>query len=111
MVFPVVYNQFDNQGRACDQVPSKSMDISSGGVKLQSGFAVRPGELLDISMALGPSMVTFKGEVVHVVRSDHQDFEFGVCIKEIDNPDRIALTRFVIQKCREAGFRDNAYRN
>jgi len=53
LVAPAVYTRFDNKGRACDQKPSKSMNVSSGGVRLKSSFPVESGEMLDISMALG----------------------------------------------------------
>lgn len=101
IVSPVVYTQFDNQGRACEGKRSKTMNISSGGVKLKSSFSVESGELLEITMALGPKMVTFKGKVIYATPSDDQGFEFGISIEEIENQDRIALARFVIQKCRE----------
>jgi len=48
MMYPAVYTRFDNQGRACDQKMSRSMDMSQGGVRLQSSFSVDSGEVLDI---------------------------------------------------------------
>jgi c-di-GMP-binding flagellar brake protein YcgR len=111
LVSPVVYTQFDNKGRASAQTPSKSMDISSGGVKLKSGFVVHSGDMLEITMALGPNMVTFRGEVVHVTPAEDGSFEFGVRIDEIENQDKIALTRFVIQKCRNRGSGFKAFNN
>jgi hypothetical protein len=104
LVAPAVYTRFDNKGRACDQKPSKSMNVSSGGVRLKSSFPVESGEMLDISMALGNNSVTFKGKVVYVTPADDQGFELGICIEEIENQDRIALTRFVIQKWQKEGI-------
>jgi len=101
IVSPVVYTQFDNRGRAYETKPSKTMNISSGGGKLKSSFPVKSGELLEITIALGPKMVTFKGKVIYATPSDDQGFESGISIEEIENQDRIALARFVIQKCRE----------
>jgi c-di-GMP-binding flagellar brake protein YcgR len=110
-VYPVLYTQFDRRGRACGQTPSKSMDISSGGVKLKSSFPVDDGEILEITMALGPSMVTFRGKVVHVTPSEDQSFELGIRIEQIENQDRIALARFVIQKYRSAEFDHKVFHN
>ena len=104
MVSPVVYTQFDKKGRVGEHKACKSINISSRGVKLKSIFPVDFGEMLEITMTLGPTMVTFKGRVVYVTSSRDQGFEFGICIKEIEAHDRIALTRFVIQKCREREF-------
>ena len=95
MDYPVLYTRFDNQGRACDQKISHSMNVSLGGVKLQSSFPVDSGELLDISMALGENLVTFKGKVAYVSGSEDQGFELGISIEDIEDQDKISLTRFI----------------
>ena len=95
MDYPALYTRFDNQGRACDQKISHSMNVSLGGVKLQSSFPVDSGETLDISMALGENLVTFKGRVAYVKGSEDQGFELGISIEDIDNQDKISLTRFI----------------
>ena len=95
MMYPAVYTRFDNQGRACDQKMSLSTDMSQGGVRLQSSFSVDSGEVLDISMALKEDLVSFKGKVVYVTSSEKEDYEFGICIEDIGDEDRIALTRFL----------------
>jgi hypothetical protein len=95
MIYPALYTRFDNQGRECDQKISRSMDVSQGGVRLQSSFLVDSGEVLDITMALGENLVTFKGKVVYVAPSEDQGFELGISIQDIEVQDRVALTRFI----------------
>ena len=95
MIYPAIYTRFDNQGRAYDQKISRSMNVSQGGVRLQSSFLVDSGEVLDITMALGENLVTFKGKVVYVTSSEDQGFELGISIEDIENQDRVALTRFI----------------
>jgi hypothetical protein len=51
---------------------------------------VNPKEVLDIDMALEHSLASYRGEVVYVIRSDDESFEFGIAIKEIQNGDRMA---------------------
>ena len=80
------------------------MDISSGGVRLRSDLPVDSGEKLEITIALGASMVTFKGRVVYAAPSEDEGFELGISIEEIANPDRIALTKFVIHKWQKEGI-------
>jgi len=70
MVSPVFYTQIDNKGRACGEIPCKSMDIRSRGAKLKSSFPVGSGEMLEITMSLGPNMVTFRGKVIHATLSE-----------------------------------------
>ena len=95
MDYPALYTRFDTQGRACDQKISHSMNVSLGGVKLQSSFPVDSGETLDISMALGENLITFKGKVTYVRGSEDQGFEMGISIEDIADEDRIALRRFI----------------
>ncbi|NIO03127.1 MAG: hypothetical protein GTN74_00540 [Proteobacteria bacterium] len=94
LVYPAIYTRIDNEGRAYDEKPSRSMDLSMGGVRLQSGFSVNPKELFDIAFALAGSLVTFKGEVVYVKHSRDRSFEMGVSIRAIKNLDRIVLDQF-----------------
>jgi len=95
VVYPAIYTRLDNKGRACDQKVSRSMNVSQGGVRLQSSFPVDYGEVLDVTMALGGDLVAFKGKVVYVTFSEGQGFEFGISIVDIENQDRAALTRFI----------------
>jgi hypothetical protein len=91
VIYPAIYTRFDNKGGAYDQKICQSMNVSLGGMRLQSGFLLDPGEMLDISIALGENLVTFRGKVIYVTPSEDQGFEFGISIEDIDNQDRIAL--------------------
>jgi hypothetical protein len=59
-VYPAVYTRFDEQGRPFEQKPSRSMDVSEKGLRLQSSFPVHPRELLDIAVALRDRVVSFR---------------------------------------------------
>jgi integration host factor subunit beta len=95
VICPAMYTRFDNQGMACDQKTSRSMNVSQGGVRLQSNFPVDSGEILDVTMALGEDLIAFKGKVVYVTSSEDQGYEFGISIEDIENQDRVTLTRFI----------------
>jgi hypothetical protein len=95
MDYPAIYTRLDDQGREYGQKISRSRNISLGGVRLQSNLPVDPGEVLVITMALGENLVTFKGKVIYVTPSEGKGFEFGISIEDIENQDRIALTRFI----------------
>jgi hypothetical protein len=92
---PCTYTRFDDQGKPLSQRPSRSLDLSLSGVRLQSSFPVDLGEMLKITMALGDDLVTFKGKVVYVTHSEEQGFDFGLSIKDIGKMDKIALTRYI----------------
>jgi hypothetical protein len=95
MIYPAIYTRFDSQGRPYDQKISQSMNVSQGGVRLQSSFLVGSGEVLDITMALEENLVTFQGEVIYVKPSEDESFELGISIKDMENQDKNTLTRFI----------------
>ena len=87
--------RFDEEGNPKDQRPSKTFNLSSEGVGLETNFLVRPGEILKITMALGDQVVSFRGRVAHVSHSEGQSFQSGISIGDIGKMDRIALARFI----------------
>jgi len=93
MAFPALYTRFGKHGMPCDEKPSRSVNISRGGVRLQSSFSVEPREALDIAMAVQNSVVSFKGEVVYVIGVGDQTFELGISIREMDDGERLVLKR------------------
>ena len=95
MDYPAIYARLDSQGRECEQKISRTMNVSLKGVKLQSSFPLDSGEVLDITMALGDNLVTFRGKVIYVTPSEGQGFNLGISIEDIENQDRIALARFI----------------
>ena len=95
VIYPAIYTRFDNKGREYDQKSCRSMNVSQRGVRLQSNFPVDSGELLDITIALGGNLVAFKGRVVYVAPSESEGFEFGISIADINDQDRVILTRFI----------------
>ena len=95
VIYPAIYTRFDNKGREYDQKTCRSMNVSQRGIRLQSSFPVDSGELLDVTIALGGNLVAFKGKVVYVASSEGEGFEFGISIEDINDQDRVALTRFI----------------
>lgn len=93
MSCPALYTRFDRQGRPCDEKPSRLVNISSGGARLQSSFPVEPRETLDIAMAIQNTVVSFKGEVVYVISAQNKTFELGISIREMNDRERLALKR------------------
>jgi len=93
--YPAIYTRYDKHGTPCEQRISRLMNLSLTGVMLQSSAPVASGEILDITMALGDDLITFKGKVIHVTPAGDQGFDIGVSIEAIEDQQRIALIRFV----------------
>ncbi len=95
--YPVIYTRFDREGRPCDEKPSRSLNVSLGGMRLQTDFPVSPKEVLNIAMALKGTELSFEGKVIYVMDSQDRNFEFGISIQKISSRDRMALARFESQ--------------
>ena len=92
---PCTIARFDDEGNSIDQRPSTTLDLSSEGVGLDTRFPVQSGETLNITMALGDQVVSFRGEVVHVSQSWGRRYRSGISITDIGKMDRISLARFI----------------
>ncbi len=104
MNYPAIFTRFDEYGTACEQRISKLMNLSLRGVMLESPSPVECGETLDITLALGNNLVTFKGKVVHVTLSEQEGFDLGVSIDDIEEHQRLVLIRFVSTIQTQSGF-------
>jgi hypothetical protein len=93
--YPATYTRYDRYGIACEQRISKLVNLSLRGVMLQSSSAAEFGEILDITLALGDNLVTFKGKVIHVTPAKDDGFDLGILIEDIEDQERIVLIRFV----------------
>ena len=97
MNYPATYTRFDKQGNPYDQKIAKVTDVNLKGVRLQSSFRVEAGEILDVTLALGDKLVSFKGKTLHARLTEQHDYELGVSIEEIKDEQRAALIRFLCQ--------------
>jgi hypothetical protein len=97
MNYPATYTRYDKWGNPCDQKIAKVADVNLKGVRLQSSFRVEPGEILDVTLALGDNLVSFKGKTIHARLSEEHDYELGVSIEDIDDEQRATLIRFLAQ--------------
>jgi hypothetical protein len=95
LIHPVIYARFDDQGRPFEEKPSKSINISLGGVRLESGLAVDSGEILEITVALPDRLVTMLGKVVYVTQSEDQVFEFGISTQRIEYESMTPLVHYL----------------
>ena len=77
------------------------MNVGLDGVKLKKSSSATSREVVEVRMRLGASPITFRGKVLYVNQSNDQGYELGISIEEMGDEDRIAWTKFVIQKWRQ----------
>ena len=97
MNYPATYTRYDRWGNPCDQKIVKVADVNLEGVRLQSSFRLEPQDILDVTLALGENLISFRGKVIHSRLSKEHDYELGVSIEDIDDEQRATLIRFLSQ--------------
>lgn len=90
------------------KVPEQgSSELISGepdGGNWKTDSSLTSEETLEFSMRLGTRPISFKAKVLYVNPSNYRGFELGISIEEMGDEDRVAWTRFVIQKWRQEGI-------
>jgi len=71
------------------------LDISLEGVKIETGREIRPGDLLDLTLLVGESMVKAKGRVVYVEELLDGMYQAGVVFQDISPQARAALLSYL----------------
>jgi len=73
----------------------RSLDISLEGVKIETGREIRPGDLLDLTLLVGESMVKAKGRVVYVEELLDGMYQAGVVFQDISPQARASLLSYL----------------
>jgi hypothetical protein len=72
-----------------------TVDLSLGGVRLETPYSLEPGESLEISIAIGSRAVKCRGKVVHILRGAGQSLMAGVRFEELPKQDRAYLKEYI----------------
>jgi c-di-GMP-binding flagellar brake protein YcgR len=79
------------------------VNISGGGMSLNTGQTILPGDILEIKVMLGlqvPTAIFLYGEVIEVTKP-HPDYDTSVQFINIDDFVRDEIIRFVFETERE----------
>jgi hypothetical protein len=78
------------QGYPAPKVAS-TLDLSLGGARIETPYSLTKGEKLEISIAIRPQVITFRGQVVHIEWPDGERLEAGVRFEEFSKMDSLYL--------------------
>lgn len=74
---------------------SSTLDLSMGGVGIDTSCRLAMGEILDISIAIPPQVIRCKGRVVHVLRLIGRRLKAGLRFEEMSRKDRLCLGDYI----------------
>ena len=70
----------------------RSLDVSLDGIKIETDAEVLPNETLDITLAIGESLVKVKGKVVYVEQLPQGRYHVGIAFRDLSPVAQEALT-------------------
>jgi len=71
------------------------LDISLDGIKIETGREVRPGDLLDLTLLVGESLVKAKGRIIYVEELLDGMFQAGIVFQDISPEARASLLTYL----------------
>jgi hypothetical protein len=74
---------------------SSTLDLSMGGVGIDTSCRLAMGEILDISIAIPPQVIKCKVRVVHVLRLIGKRLKAGLRFEEMSRKDRLCLGDYI----------------
>jgi hypothetical protein len=89
------YTRYDTLSQPGEQVIARLTEVGLGGVRIESGSPAQPGEMLDVTLAFGNNLVSFKGKAIHMTPSRDEGFDLGISIEDIEDQQRVALIRLL----------------
>ncbi|NIM99518.1 MAG: hypothetical protein GTO24_16035 [candidate division Zixibacteria bacterium] len=74
---------------------SSTVDLSLGGVRIETPYGLISGERLEISIAIRPQVIKCKGQVVHVLWSGSERLKAGIRCEELSKQSGLYLGEYI----------------
>ena len=93
----------EDHGKPISQGLSKTIDISKGGILLETPHSIEPGLISLVAVGLDNKFIEIQGELVYSKRTDSGMYRSGIKFVGIDDQ----VTRFIIGLIKEYNNRKN----
>ncbi len=72
-----------------------TVDLSLGGVRIETPYGLISGERLEISIAIRPQVIRCKGQVVHILWPGGERLKAGIRFEELSKKDGLYLGEYI----------------
>ncbi len=93
----VQVNRFDEEGFRADLTTGRTLNISSGGVRLELHHPVPLRSVVSLNLVLGERIVDVSGTVVYLEDLDGERCGMGIEFGELDPETQALLEEFVLR--------------
>jgi hypothetical protein len=85
----------DKDGDILYEGMGRTLNVSEGGILLETNFFISPGNSLTLSVALEDTLVNMRGKVIHCHEGEEKAFHTGLEFQDMDQESRVLLHSFI----------------
>ena len=85
----------DKEGDLLYEGMGRTLNVSEGGILLETNFYISPGNNLTLEIALEDSLVNLRGRVIYCNEQAGKQFQTGLELLEPDASSQATLHRFI----------------
>jgi len=89
------YICIDKQGKTLNEGIGRTLNVSEGGILMETNFHMLPEHNLMITIAVEDNLVNIKGEVIHCLKNEENKYHTGIEFIDIDESDLDILKKFI----------------
>ncbi len=93
--FNLSYICVDEDGQTVGEGMGRTLNVSTGGLLLETTFCIEPGRTVQLTLALEDRLLDFRGTVVYSSTTDENLCQNGVRFLEMDADARSFLAEFI----------------
>ena len=86
----------DEDGNETTQGLGRTVDVSEGGVRIETHVALDLDLGISLTIALGDDLMDFKGNIVHSREKHDKRYEYGIAFVEIDEESSLFLRQYML---------------
>ncbi|MFH1487561.1 MAG: PilZ domain-containing protein [Pseudomonadota bacterium] len=86
----------DDQNTAITQGMGRTLNVSEGGIRIETRLPMDTQWLVSLTVALEDDLMDFKGKVVHSVKREDGNFEYGIEFTAMDEGKRVFLKQYIL---------------
>jgi len=91
------YVCLDENNRALDQGMGRTLNVSKGGILLETYNPIDPEHTMVLTIGLKDNMVDIKGKIIYFRTDEDGKFESGVQFIEMDKETRLTLEAYITE--------------
>lgn len=92
----IFYVSVDEQGQAVTQGMGRTLNVSEGGILLETHAPLHPIRLVTVTIAMEDELMEFKGRVAHATKRGDETYATGIEFMDMNEEQRRHLGQYIL---------------